>query len=203
MCNVDGARNSVDNEILDSARECVLEFGVRRTTLAEVARRSGKSRPTVYRRWADTTALVADLLTREVADAIPELRPQGTARETLVATIVEGARIIRAHPLFVKIKRTDPDLLQTYILQRLGTSQLALIARAQSAIDAGQHDGSIREGSSREMAAMLLLICQSSVQSCAMIEPFLSDSALDTELRIAVDHYLTAPKPRTTDESTA
>ena len=65
-----GESPSVDDQILDAARSCVLDFGLRRTTLAEVARRAGVSRPTVYRRWPDTRAVVADLLTREIRTAI-------------------------------------------------------------------------------------------------------------------------------------
>ena len=51
--------------VLDAAREVVLAVGVRRTTLTEVARRAGLSRMTIYRRWPDVRALVADLMTRE------------------------------------------------------------------------------------------------------------------------------------------
>src|ERR1700722_18332662 len=56
-----------ETAILDAAAACVLAFGVRRTSLSDVARRAGVSRPTVYRRWPDLRALVADLMTRELA----------------------------------------------------------------------------------------------------------------------------------------
>jgi AcrR family transcriptional regulator len=36
--------------ILDATRASVLDFGIRRTTLTDVARRAGVSRMTVYRR---------------------------------------------------------------------------------------------------------------------------------------------------------
>uniref|UniRef100_UPI0024555EF2 TetR/AcrR family transcriptional regulator n=1 Tax=Nocardia abscessus TaxID=120957 RepID=UPI0024555EF2 len=71
----DSAENSlsaIDLAILDAARACVQEFGVRRTTLTEVARRAGVSRPTVYRRWPDTGALVAELLVRELRGIVAE-----------------------------------------------------------------------------------------------------------------------------------
>src|SRR5690625_5412712 len=60
------SKRNVEDDILDATRTCVEAFGVRRTTLTDVARRAGVSRPTVYRRWPDVTALVADLLTREL-----------------------------------------------------------------------------------------------------------------------------------------
>ncbi|MCX6493944.1 MAG: helix-turn-helix domain containing protein, partial [Rhodococcus sp.] len=63
---------SVEDTVLDAARSCILERGVKRTTLAEIARRAKVSRPTVYRRWADTRAVVSSLLTREIAALIPD-----------------------------------------------------------------------------------------------------------------------------------
>lgn len=82
----DGQRTpnlAIDNLILDAARSCVLDFGMQRTTLAEIARRAGVSRPTVYRRWPDTRAVVADLLTREIRAVLPEIETTGSARDLL------------------------------------------------------------------------------------------------------------------------
>lgn len=61
----------VTERILDAALSCVTEFGVRRTTLVEVAKRAGVSRPSVYRRWPDVRTLVAELLTREMGSILP------------------------------------------------------------------------------------------------------------------------------------
>ena len=47
----------VDDRILVAAASCVIDFGVERVTLAEIARRAGVSRPTVYRRWPDTRSV--------------------------------------------------------------------------------------------------------------------------------------------------
>jgi AcrR family transcriptional regulator len=49
--------------ILRAAASCVIDFGVDRVTLAEIARRAGVSRPTVYRRWPDTPSIMSALLT--------------------------------------------------------------------------------------------------------------------------------------------
>ncbi|WP_157574280.1 TetR/AcrR family transcriptional regulator [Nocardia jejuensis] len=182
---------AVDRAILDAARACVAEFGVRRTTLTEVARRAGVSRPTVYRRWPDTGSLVADLLVRElreiIAGAIPD---SGNARERLTAAIVDGGATIRRNPLFAKIFRTDADVMLTYVFERLGRNQRALIALFADAIREGQGDGSIRPGNPEHQAAMLLLIAQSAVQSAGTFAPVLAADHLDIELSAAIDAYL-------------
>jgi AcrR family transcriptional regulator len=184
---------TVDDLILDATRSCVLDFGLRRTTLAEVARRAGVSRPTVYRRWPDTRAVVGDLLTREIRVAIPDMDGDEPARAQLVRAAVDVVTGMREHPLFVKILRSDPDLLMTYIVDRLGTSQRAIVERVALAVAAGQHDGSIRAGAPTHLAAMVLLIAQSAVQSAGMVAEVLPAAELTAELEIAVDSYL-APR---------
>lgn len=184
-------RSAVEERVLDAARACVLEYGVRKTTLAEVARRAQVSRPTVYRRWADTAALVADVVTREFRTAVADVLPEGPdARATLVRGVVDGARRIREHELFVKVFNADTELMLTYIVNRLGRAQRDVLEICATAIRAGQDDGSIRSGDPDRMATMLLLIAQSAVQSARLVEDLLDADALDAELARAVDGYL-------------
>ncbi|MFX0573614.1 TetR/AcrR family transcriptional regulator [Nocardia nepalensis] len=190
----DDALSATDLAILDAARACVEEFGVRRTTLTEVARRAGVSRPTVYRRWPDTGSLVAELLVRELRAIVAATTPTtGNARTRLVEGVVAGAATIRSNPLFGKIFRTDTDLMLTYVFGRLGRNQRALIDLFTAGIRAGQQDGSIRQGEPEQMATMLLLIAQSAVQSAGTVAPLLSGAALDAELTRAIDGYLGGP----------
>ncbi|MQY26503.1 hypothetical protein NRB56_20740 [Nocardia sp. RB56] len=183
--------SAVDVAILDAARACVAEFGVRRTTLTEVARRAGVSRPTVYRRWPDTGALIADLLVRELRDIVGHAIPTvGSARARLLDGIVIGADRIRTNPLFDKIFRTDTDLMLTYVFGRLGRNQRELILLFGAVIREGQRDGSIRDGDPEQLATMLLLIAQSAVQSGDMVRDILDEQHLDAELARAIDGYL-------------
>ncbi|MFD6352134.1 TetR/AcrR family transcriptional regulator [Nocardia tengchongensis] len=188
--------SAVDRAILDAARACVAEFGVRRTTLTEVARRAGVSRPTVYRRWPDTGSLVADLLVRELREIIVDTAPStGTARARLVGAIVGGGSMIRRNPLFAKIFRADADVMQTYVFERLGRNQRALIDLFADGIRQGQADNSIRDGDPQHLAAMLLLIAQSAVQSASAFAVVLDSDHLDAELTHALNGYLTPGDP--------
>lgn len=181
----------IEDQILDAAYSCMLDFGLRRTTLAEVARRAGVSRPTVYRRWPDTRAIVADLLTREIRRVVPDAAGGGPARTRLVRAVVTTADAIGAHPLFRKIVNTDPDVLITYIVDRLGTSQRMLLDTLTAGIVEGQRDGSIREGEPRRIAVMVLLTAQSVVQSARAVADTTPREQLLAELGHAVDAYLT------------
>lgn len=181
---------TVDDQVLDAARSCILEFGVRRTTLAEIARRAKVSRPTVYRRWADTRAVVSSLLTREIGSVMPSFEAGAQAREQLASAVSVVADRVRLHPLFVKILRSDPDILATYILHRLGTSQSLIIDALAPILESGQRDGSIREGQPVHMATVLLLMVQSAVQSAEMVADRIPGDVLVAEFAYAVDAYL-------------
>ncbi|MEV0946359.1 helix-turn-helix domain-containing protein [Rhodococcus sp. NPDC049939] len=192
----EGGPKSVEDAILDAARSCVLDFGLRRTTLAEVARRAGVSRPTVYRRWADTRAVVTDLMTREIAAAIPAFSSDESLHRQLVDAVVQVSAKMREHSLFLKILHSDQELFTPYILERLGTSQKAIIDHLALAVSAGQEQGSIRSGDSRHIAVMVMLIAQSAVQSAAMVAEELPSRSLSQQVRNAIGAYL-APEKHT------
>jgi hypothetical protein len=56
----------------------------------------------------------------------------------------------------------------------------------------GQGDGSIRGGAPEQMAAMVLLIGQSVLQSARIVTDIMSPDELVHELATAIDGYLTA-----------
>ncbi|MFC4127516.1 TetR/AcrR family transcriptional regulator [Nocardia rhizosphaerae] len=194
--------SSTDVAILDATRACVVDFGVRRTTLTEVARRAGVSRPTVYRRWPDTGSLIAELLVRELRTIVGETMPDvGLGRDRLVRGIVAGAAAIRANAVFAKIFRTDTDLMLTYVFGRLGRNQRTLIELFTAGIALGHEDGSIRAGEAEHMATMLLLITQSAVQSAGTVAPLLAGAEFDAELSRAIEGYLTPLPDKDCDDS--
>ncbi|MDH6115002.1 AcrR family transcriptional regulator [Kitasatospora sp. MAP12-15] len=181
---------SVDDAILDAAAELVVHLGLRRTQLAEIARRAGVSRPTVYRRWPDVRAVIGALLTREIQSTQQRVTRAGDDRESVVAWVVETAVQVRDHPVLGALLRSDSDVLLEYVVERLGTSQQGLLDALREALELGQRHGSIRPGEPTELAAMVLLITQSTVQSHRMIAQLLPEPAWRRELATALNGYL-------------
>jgi len=63
--------NAIGEErILDAAYELLLAIGMRRMTMADIARHAEVSRATLYRRWPNVQAVVAALMTREWTTAL-------------------------------------------------------------------------------------------------------------------------------------
>jgi AcrR family transcriptional regulator len=181
---------STDDAILDAAADLVVHLGVHRTQLAEIARRAGVSRPTVYRRWPDVRAVIGALLTREIRATQQQVALTGEDREAFVTAVVEVAVRLRDHPVLGALLHSDSDTLMEYVVERLGTSQQGLLDALRAAIVQGQRHGSIRAGEPTELAAMVLLIAQSTVQSHRMVAHLLPEQAWRRELASALNGYL-------------
>ncbi|HEY1840926.1 MAG TPA: TetR/AcrR family transcriptional regulator [Mycobacterium sp.] len=178
----------VQDRILTAAASCVVDFGIERVTLAEIARRAGVSRPTVYRRWPDTRSLLASLLTSHITAAVAEVPVRGGGRAALVDRVVAVAERLQDDDLVMAVLRSELALV--YIAQRLGSSQQMLIDALASDLRAAQRDGSVRSGDPRQLAAMVLLITQSTVQSAQIVRPILDADALAAELTYSLNGYL-------------
>lgn len=189
ISNVD-AEVPVGDRILDAAAACVLAYGIERVTLAEIARRAGVSRPTVYRRWPDTRSILAALLTERIVGVLDEVGDREGGREALVTGMVTVAGRLQHDDIVMSVLHTAPELAMEYISERLGTSQQVLIDALAGRIKLAQEDGSVRAGDPRQLAAMCLLITQSTVQSAQMVEPILDAEALSTELSHSLNGYL-------------
>ncbi len=188
MLSIRNTELDTGERILAAAGSCVVDFGVDRVTLAEIARRAGVSRPTVYRRWPDTQSIVAALLTQHITDAMRDAPLLGEDRESLVRQIVTVSNLLRADRLVMSVLHSD--LASTYITERLGTSQRMLIDALAGRLRVAQRHGSVRLGDPVQMATMVLLIAQSTIQSAGIVEAMLDSDALATELAYSLNGYL-------------
>jgi AcrR family transcriptional regulator len=181
---------TIGDRILEAAAYCVIAYGVERVTLAEIARRARVSRPTVYRRWPDTRSILAALLTTRIIGALDEVPGRGVGREAVVERIVAVAEHLRRDDVVMSVLRKAPDLAIVYIAERLGTSQQILIDAVAADLKLAQEDGSVRPGDPRQLAAMCLLITQSTIQSGQIVAPILDAEALAVELAHSLNGYL-------------
>jgi hypothetical protein len=82
------------------------------------------------------------------------------------------------------------ELARVYITERLGTSQQFLIDGLAGRLRVAQRTGSVRAGDAREMATMVLLIAQSTIQSADIVRPILDAEKLAEELTYSLNGYL-------------
>ncbi len=191
ISNVDDGSTDVDDRILRAAESCVKDFGLDRVTVAEIARRARVSRPTVYRRWPDVHAILAAMFTRRVVNILRDVPGGAAEREAIVERSVAAVARLRHDPLVDAGLRWAPEMALRSISERLGPGQLALIEVLAVDLKTAQATGSVRAGDARQMAAMMMLIAQSAVQSARLVSSILDEEALDAEFTYVLNRYLT------------
>jgi AcrR family transcriptional regulator len=110
--------------ILDAAMAQFLDFGLRRTTVEDVAVRAGVTRVTVHRRFGRKSDLIQGLLLRELSRFLKEfdeiVSPLPTLEDKLVEGFVVTLRAARSHPLITRILKTEPEVLLPELTVRGG-----------------------------------------------------------------------------------
>ena len=180
----------VEDRILDAAARYLQLAGSRRPPIAELARQAGVSRPTVYRRFPDSEAVIRALWVREIGRLLDEFSQPAEDRAALVANAVELADRISTHATLAPTFTAEQGFIAHYIVDRLGAGQRALLQMVREAIARAQVGGTVRAGNPNELAAMTLLIAQSAIQSRGMIAEHLPEASWRRELARALDGYL-------------
>ena len=144
--------------VLLAAYEALINYGLSRATLTDVAKRAGVSRMTVYRRYDTLNQLMSAVLTAELvsllAIASDEARA-GSDAQRLSALVAEASRLIAEHPLMSRLLALEPESLLPVIVERRGSTQMAAEATL-AALIAESDDGSIRVADPAQAARTLV-----------------------------------------------
>ena len=183
-----------DDVLLDAARACVLDAGVRRTTLSSVARTAGVSRMTLYRRFPDVRSLLAALMTREFGALLGRIgdatHRTPRARDRLVAAAVDGVCALAIDPLMRTVLDRDAELMLPYVVERISAVQRAAEKFLRVQLIAGHQDGSVRPGNPAAQARAIFLVAQSFVFSMRPATSDLDRAVLVGELTHLLDATL-------------
>jgi AcrR family transcriptional regulator len=120
----------VTDRILAAALEQFEIFGLRRSTVEDVARRSGLSRMTVYRRFRSKQALLSAVIIRELQLGLARIDSAVSSLDSFEERLVEGFVVAlelgRSHVLLQRLLRHEPDMVLPYVTVA-GSPGLALI----------------------------------------------------------------------------
>ena len=192
------AANAVPvDSILDAARDLMIDIGIRRTTMADVARAARVSRATLYRRFPNVDELAATVVSREFETAIdteatdPATVAADELLPTIVGTVVAMTRAARGHPLLRAIIKHDPEFFLPYLLHRPGRTSDTQLRMLHTVIAQGVSSGAIRQADPYELAVSVLL----TAWSFGLTGPVFADEAhphmLDNQLTDLLTRYLT------------
>ncbi|ORA31499.1 TetR/AcrR family transcriptional regulator [Mycobacterium aquaticum] len=107
--------DAISTRILAAALEQAELVGIRRTTMEDVARRSGVGRATLYRRFPTKDALIDALVlaeARRYLEGSDRARAQAeTLEDRMVFDTVFTVTFLREHALLKKLLRTEPETI--------------------------------------------------------------------------------------------
>lgn len=105
--------DEVDERILDAALERILQVGIRRASMEDIARVARLSRITVHRRFAGKDNLIEAVLARETRRMLAEVTAIAATAAGVDAQIEETMRYVllqtRIHRLVAQLLRVAPD----------------------------------------------------------------------------------------------
>ncbi|MCW2888291.1 MAG: hypothetical protein QOE54_6953 [Streptosporangiaceae bacterium] len=109
----------IESRILDAALAEFSAFGLRRTSMEDVARRAGVARGTVYRKFAAKDVLVQAVILREgrrfMAEFAMVVEPYPALADKLVEGWVFSLAHMRGHALFSGLLFADPEAMLPYL----------------------------------------------------------------------------------------
>lgn len=124
--------------ILDAALSLAQDFGLRRSTMEDVARRGGLSRITIYRRFPRKDRLVEAVVLRELHRFMTELDAAVAAQTTPTDRIVEACAFsvqwLRGHQLLNRLLQTEPESIVPHLTTQGGPVIEAARAHSVSVI---------------------------------------------------------------------
>ena len=107
--------DEITTRILAATLEQAELVGIRRTTMEDVARRSGVGRATLYRRFPTKSALIDAVVlaeARRYLEGSAEARSHAaTFEERMVYSTVFSVTFMREHSLLKKLLRTEPETI--------------------------------------------------------------------------------------------
>lgn len=175
--------------ILSTAERIIAQRGIGGLTIAELARESGVSRPTVYRSWVGADEVVRAALLHRMLTLLEEIEPSSTRAE-IVADVLRFSAAFLADPVYAALLEREPEVFTRYMLHRFGASQRAILQRMAESIAAAQPGGTVRAGDPRHIAVMLMLLAQSAILSHGTVSDLIDDDAWDRELHTALHGVL-------------
>ncbi|MDX1804171.1 MAG: TetR/AcrR family transcriptional regulator [Alcanivorax sp.] len=157
--------DATHEKILDAGLAQFTEFGLRRTSMDDVAGQAGVGRATAYRRFGDKHRLIQAVILRECQHQLAlieaDIRALDNPGEALLESFVLAVTRAHAHPLLVRLLSSEPeDILPALTVQwpvMMALFRNRLAGQIQKAHDAGY----VKVQDASELAELMLRLMQS------------------------------------------
>jgi AcrR family transcriptional regulator len=119
-------RGDQDQSVLSAALQAFLDFGIKRTSMVEVARRGGLSLATLYRRFSSKSDLIQAVGLAQTRDFIEgvdaavqqQIERDAGAEDQIVELFVAFLAGLRGNRLLDRLLNTEPEIVLPYLTTR-------------------------------------------------------------------------------------
>lgn len=153
--------------VLDAASRCFARYGVRRTSVQDVARELGVNRTTVYRQVGtieQQALLIAARDTHRMFAKLPSMVSWPVGPRSVIEMVATIVRESMAHPVLAKILADERDMIGSFVasdshtlIDRGTTAIVPLIALAMEAGNLAKRDPVLTSQWILRIAATLIL----------------------------------------------
>ncbi|WP_461424109.1 TetR/AcrR family transcriptional regulator [Ketobacter sp.] len=157
--------DATNQRILDSARSLYIEFGLRRTTMEDVAKRAGMGRATLYRRFSEKDQLFKAVILRDLQRHIviieKEIAQVPSALDGLLEAFIRFSMLVHSNELLQRLLKSEPDHVLPYLTTDFEIIMTFACQYLSMQIDRGQQLGHIRQVPLLMLSEMIMRLTQS------------------------------------------
>jgi AcrR family transcriptional regulator len=106
------------DRVLDAVERCLARYGLKRTSMSDIAREMGVARTTLYRQvpsLEEAMALMSSRRFHRFLDELVGLAAQGVTADTFVQAIVRTVRAALDDPVVRRVLHDEPDVIGHYL----------------------------------------------------------------------------------------
>jgi AcrR family transcriptional regulator len=163
----DAGLDTTARVILDAALGLFLEFGLRRTTMDDVARKISMTRVTIYRYYADKNALFQAVVLREwmrqVYDIDHFVQQIADPEQRLIESFIQANQRTISHPLIMRLLDSDTEWLLPYLTVKAEAMFKFGVMFLTQSIEKIQSQGSFRHVDAAFVAELMTRVSHSIV----------------------------------------
>ncbi len=156
-------------KILDAGLELFIEFGLRRTTMEDVASRAGVGRATAYRRFGDKDQLIHAVILREAKQELDrieqDLKQVEGGLNKLLESFVLAVTRAHAHPLWRRLQTSDTEIILPFFTQGLWKMMAFFRMYLATMLELVKKEEAISDLSTEFLAELMLRLMQSMLLS--------------------------------------
>lgn len=180
--------------VLDATERCLARYGIRRTSMTDIAKEMNVARTTLYRQISSVPEAIALITSRQLHRFLDELggllaTPGGTGPQAIIDAITRAVRFARSHPVVLRVLSDEPDIVGELVTRDLSAYAAQIADVLTPVIAMAMNAGLLRPGDPRLAAEWLVRV----VAALVALPP---QTDLERMLEYALLPVLQPPTPR-------